>query len=191
MSGDVTSSIQQFISSDTDEWATPPQFVRPLADAVGGFDLDPASGAEQSPIADETYTEADDGLTQPWFGTVWVNPPYSEMAAWTRKAINESNRSATDTIIYLCKGDSSADWWQRAVRESSAVAMIDHRLSFGDGGDAPFPSHVFVFGDVADDVLHVLARRGAVFRAPERVTRTTQQGLATDGSGDYSGGDAA
>lgn len=184
--GQSTDGIDQFVSSESDEWATPPEFVRPLSVAVGGFDLDPASGAEQSPVADETYTEDENGLAKPWYGTVWCNPPYSEMEAWTRKAVNESNRSETDTILYLCKGDSSTDWWQSAVREASALAMIDGRLSFGDGDAAPFCSHVFVFGDTPDGALDVLDRRGVVFRASEKAERTEQQDLvtATDGGND-------
>lgn len=178
MSDESTTPIKQFISSETDEWATPPEFVRPLAEAVGGFDLDPCSGAEESPVAAETYTAEDDGLAQAWFGRVWVNPPYSEMEAWTRKAVNESQRDETEVIIYLCKGDSSTDWWHAAAKEAEAVAMLDGRLSFGDGDAAPFCSHVFVFGDAPSEVLDVLDRRGAVFEAPDVHERSRQGKLA-------------
>jgi phage N-6-adenine-methyltransferase len=166
-----------FTSQETDEWATPPSFVRPLAAALDGFDLDPCSGAENSPVASETFTAAEDGLAQAWFGDVWVNPPYSEMEAWTRKAINEANRSATARVVMLCKGDSSTDWWQSAVRQASAVAMLDRRLSFGDGeAGAPFPSHVLVFGDPPDELLSVLGGQGTVFTG--RYERATQETLA-------------
>jgi DNA N-6-adenine-methyltransferase (Dam). len=69
---DQQTDVGLFTSSETDEWATPPAFVRPLADAVGGFDLDPAAGAENSPIAEHAFTEADDGLAKPWFGDCLV-----------------------------------------------------------------------------------------------------------------------
>lgn len=171
----MTGSIDPFVSADTDEWATPPEFLRPLADAVGGFTLDPCSGAEQSPVAANTFTAADDGLSKKWFGDVWVNPPYSEMDAWTRKVIAEVNRAATDSILFLVKGDSSTDWWHDAAGEATAVAMIDSRLSFGDGSDsAPFCSHVFCFGDVPDGVFDALDRRGVVFHCDDKETRTEQ-----------------
>lgn len=60
-----------------DEWLTPPHII----EAVGGwrsFDLDPATpDAMPWPTAQARYTACDDGLFLPWFGRVWLNPPYS------------------------------------------------------------------------------------------------------------------
>ncbi|MGZ0745716.1 DNA N-6-adenine-methyltransferase [Haloparvum sp. AD34] len=180
--GSQTADVSLFTSDETDEWATPPEFLRPLAEAVGGFDLDAASGAENSPIAEHAYTEDDDGLAQPWFGTVWCNPPYSEMATWTDKVVSELHRDDVDAILYLCKGDTSTDWWHQALAEATAVGMLDTRLSFGDGSDsAPFASHVFVFGDVPEAVFDALDREGAVFDAADKHERTEQRKLVTDG----------
>ncbi|MFC6613733.1 DNA N-6-adenine-methyltransferase [Halopenitus salinus] len=179
--GNPTNDMSLFTSSETDEWATPPDFLRPLAEAVGGFDLDAAAGAEESPIAESVYTEADDGLVQPWFGTVWVNPPYSGMKEWTDKVVSELYRDDVDTILYLCKGDTSTDWWHTALAEASAIGMIDHRLSFGeDPNSAPFASHVFAFGDVNDTVLNTLNQQGAVFTTDHIHEKTAQTKLIDD-----------
>jgi len=146
---------------ETDEWSSPRELVEPLDNALGGFDLDPCSGAETSPFAANTYTEDDDGLTQDWFGSVWVNPPYSQMNEWTEKAAAEVNRGNADTVLYLCKGDSSTEWWQAGAKQASAICAIDHRLSFGAGeNSAPFPSHIFVFGECPDAVVDELAKHG-------------------------------
>lgn len=125
MSEDVDSGaggLQPFVSQETDEWATPPEFVRPLADALGGFDLDPCSGAEKSPIASETYTAEDDGLAQPWHGNVWLNPPYSELGVWLRKTLREMDRGYVECVIALVKGDTSTDWYQRYAILADAIA---------------------------------------------------------------------
>lgn len=165
-------------SGESDEWATPPEFVRPLTREVGGFDLDAAAGAERSPIANETLTEEDDGLASAWHGHVWLNPPYSEMDEWTPKVVSELHRPEVDSVVYLVKGDSSTDWWQLAVKHAEAVAMLDSRLSFGDGDEsAPFASHVFLFGDVADGVLDVLSRRATVFTTEHIHEESEQQAL--------------
>lgn len=164
----TSETLQKLISSETDEWSTPLSFVRPLARALGGFDLDPASGAETSPIAQTTYTEDEDGLSKPWFGRVWLNPPYSEMAAWMEKCMAESKQDNTDVILALVKGDTSTDWWHRYAPEADAVAFLDHRLKFGeDAGSAPFPNHVFVFGDAPSGVYDVLEKNGLVVRGAD------------------------
>lgn len=58
----------EFYEDSSDEFGTPVEFHRPIADAVGGFDLDPASGAEPKPLASTRYTEDDedslDGMMQ-------------------------------------------------------------------------------------------------------------------------------
>lgn len=152
-----------FTSQETDEWSSPREVVEPIAESIGGFALDPCSGAEQSPFADETYTEDDDGLSQPWHGDVWVNPPYSDMSTWTEKAVAESERGDVKRVVYLCKGDSSTQWWQSAIEQATAVCAIDGRLSFGDGGNsAPFASHIFVFGALSDGLTDALRDQGAL-----------------------------
>ena len=111
-------SIDLFTSQQTDEWSSPREVVEPIAESIGGFDLDPCSGAERSPFADECYTEDEDGLGQ---------------------------------------------WWHRAGRYASAVCFTEGRLSFGDAGNsAPFPSHVFVFGDVHHDLARTLSTIGSL-----------------------------
>jgi len=92
---------------------------------------------------------------------VGVNPPYSDMSSWTEKVIQEIDN--TDTILYLCKGDSSTQWWHLAAQACSYICAIEGRLSFGDSGDAaPFASHVIVFGDANSSLLNELKNHGKV-----------------------------
>jgi len=160
---DTSDDLEVLTSQETDEWSSPREVVEPLNDAVGGFDLDPCSGAESSPFAAATYTEADDGLAQPWSGSVWVNPPYSGVADWVDKADTAVTDGDADCVVFLCKGDSSTDWWQTAAEAATAVCAIDHRLSFGDGGNsAPFASHIFVFGDGSEQLREALSEFGTL-----------------------------
>jgi len=173
--------LEPFVSSETDEWSTPPEIWRPLSKAINGFDLDAASGAEKSPIAENVYTEDDDGTAQEWFGTVWVNPPYSNMGTWTGKVVSEIQRSDVDAILYLCKGDSSTNWWHQAIEEATAVCMLDSRISFGqEANSAPFASHLFVYGDVPPDVWDVLDDQGVVFTTANQHRISGQQKLIRD-----------
>lgn len=65
------------------EWLTPPGLIA----ALGEFDLDPCTPVLMPwPTARRRYTLADDGLIQPWFGRVWLNPPFGPHAAkWLRR----------------------------------------------------------------------------------------------------------
>lgn len=68
----------------TNEWYTPPEVVA----ALGPFDLDPCSPARFSdlPACGARYTSEDDGLAKPWFGRVWLNPPYGpDLDRWLAK----------------------------------------------------------------------------------------------------------
>jgi hypothetical protein len=63
------------------EWLTP-QYI---FDGLGlVFDLDPAHPGWDNPYvivpAKRTFMIADDGLQQPWCGTVWLNPPFGRKA---------------------------------------------------------------------------------------------------------------
>jgi hypothetical protein len=58
----------------SDEWYTPPAIFEKL----GRFDLDPCAATKPLwKIADTNYSALDDGLSKPWHGRVWLNPPYS------------------------------------------------------------------------------------------------------------------
>jgi hypothetical protein len=61
-----------------------------LFDAMGlQFDVDVAapSGGPWHVPCKKFYTAVDDGLTQPWDGLVWCNPPYSNYLPWAQRWI--------------------------------------------------------------------------------------------------------
>lgn len=107
----------------TDVWLTP----REVLDALGPFDLDPCAVTEPRPwpTAAVHYTEADDGLSMPWHGFVWCNPPYSNVRPWLERMAAHSKgialifaRTETRTFHEFV--------WQRA----SCVLFPLGRLSF-------------------------------------------------------------
>lgn len=73
----------------TTTWLTPIDIVRSL----GEFDLDPCTPPEMPWMtAKKRYTEADNGLIQPWEGRVWLNPPYGkQMELWLKKMALHGN----------------------------------------------------------------------------------------------------
>lgn len=73
----------------TDEWLTPPSLIRSL----GTFDLDPCSPINRPwDTAINHLTINDNGLIVPWYGRVWLNPPYGkEMIKWLAKMAAHNN----------------------------------------------------------------------------------------------------
>jgi len=62
-------------TKNNDEWLTPPE----LLSALGPFDLDPCAPVSRPwDMAARHYTVNDDGLSLPWQGRVWLNPPYGK-----------------------------------------------------------------------------------------------------------------
>ena len=71
-------SGHQSAKMKNDEWLTPPEILR----ALGPFDLDPCAPiARPWETAATHYTAEDDGLSKPWAGRVWCNPPFGREAS--------------------------------------------------------------------------------------------------------------
>jgi site-specific DNA-methyltransferase (adenine-specific) len=130
-------------SSAADEWETPPHLFAEL-DREFGFTLDAAASATNALCA-RYYTKADDALSQPWDGVVWVNPPYGKgvTGRWVRKAWEEAQRGATVVCLIPARTDT-AYWHDHVLR--GEIRYIRQRLRFsGTRQPAPFPSVVVIF----------------------------------------------
>ena len=101
-------------SSQTDLWATPPEFFAEL-DAEFGFDLDVCASPENAKC-EKYYTPADDGLVQPWRGRCWMNPPYGrEIGKWVRKAYESHLEGAM--VVCLLPARTDTRWWHDYCRK--------------------------------------------------------------------------
>lgn len=162
---------EHVVGDRTDEWATPKTLTRPLSEAVGGFDLDPASGAEDEPHAENVYTKEDDGLTSEWFGRVFCNPPFSDKVEWIEKAIEEVNSDNAEVVVMVLPVDTSTSWFHDLVTQSTAICFMgpgrqdfERRSSAVDAGSPSFAVMLAVFGDIVEpSLLGFLNTRGVVF----------------------------
>ena len=103
-------------SSATCEWATPKDLFAEL-DAEFAFDLDVAS-TDANALCERHYTRAEDGLRQPWEGSVWCNPPYGrEIGKWVRRAAETNagggSRSASSPRGRIRRGGTIGSWATR------------------------------------------------------------------------------
>ena len=136
-------------------WATPPDLLARLYPLVGGvFDLDPCSPGASSPVRSRIrLTAADDGLSLPWIGSTFVNPPYGRgLLAWVRKAREEAEAGRARPVIGLVPARPDTRWWHDHVANAADVVLLKGRLRFGGGGSAaPFPSALIAWA--ADETL--------------------------------------
>lgn len=175
---------------DDNEYATPPKVWRPLARAVDGFDLDPASGAESTPIAPTRYTAEDDGLRQTWHGWVFLNPPWSSNGdgsakdRWLKKARSEASREAVSGVVVLLPVDTSAHWFHDHILAAPVVCFVGPgRIPFeGEDRNPSFELLIAVYGDVPDNLVDALDTLGAVIKGRE-VYEPAPQTLLPDGNG--------
>lgn len=106
----------------SDGWYTPPKYIALARDVLGEIDLDPASCSAAQAIvqARNYYTEHENGLVQPWYGRMWINPPYSAPTPWVRRAIGEYRAEQIDAALILTNSYTETGWWQ----DLAAVATI-------------------------------------------------------------------
>lgn len=142
------------------EWYTPPDVFRALGLA---FDLDPCAPvwprASWIP-ADLRYSLPDDGLSLPWTGRVWLNPPYArDTAKWLGRLEAHGNGIA----LVFARTDTA--WFQSALARAEAVCFIEGRINFvpavprrasnGTKSNAGSPSCLIGFGpECAEAVIN-------------------------------------
>lgn len=106
----------------TDVWLTPPEILAKL----GPFDCDPCAAIDQPwRTASVQYTKRENGLTQPWVGRVWLNPPYgSRVGYWTERLADHGDG------IALVFARTDTDWFQRAAARADGLLLLWGRLCF-------------------------------------------------------------
>ncbi|MBT1783114.1 phage N-6-adenine-methyltransferase [Enterobacter hormaechei subsp. xiangfangensis] len=116
-----------------DLWRTPPAIFSAL-DAEFCFQLD-AAAAPHNALCRKFITAEQNTLETPWAdylnvpGYVWLNPPYSDIMPFVKKAAVESaNQIGT---VMLVPADTSVGWFKEAIQTASEVRFITAgRLAF-------------------------------------------------------------
>lgn len=104
-------------------WLTP----KPLVQALGTFDLDPA-GAPGHDLAIHTYLleNGDDGLRDEWFGRIWLNPPYGKQAEpFLRRMVEHG----TGTALLFARTETKM-FHELVWGAATAVLFLKGRLVF-------------------------------------------------------------
>src|SRR5262249_9744068 len=129
--------------SDSCEWPTDQAFFDQV-NAAFGFTLDVCATAENAKCP-TFYTRAQDGLSQPWTGRVWCNPPYGKgIERWIERAHRVAVKGEAEVVVCLVFARTDTRWWHEWAAHAE-VRFIKGRLNFGGQYYAPFPSVLLVF----------------------------------------------
>jgi hypothetical protein len=128
------------------EWYTPAEYIDLARQVLGDIDLDPASCeiAQQTVQARNYYTKADDGLTKPWHGRVWLNPPYTSLlvSQFVDKLLHERSTKRVKSAILLTHNFSETGWFQKAGMLAQAICFTRGRIGFvGQNGEYSSPAY--------------------------------------------------
>src|ERR1700744_2756463 len=109
-----------------DDRLTPPEVLKNL----GRFTLDPCVPMRLPwPTADRHYNILDNGLSPPWSGRVWLNPPYSDIEPWIAKLLRHLEQGGTGMGLYNARTET--EWFFNGVwRIAEAVFFPKARYKF-------------------------------------------------------------
>ena len=121
--------------------AETPKYLFDKISSIFNFSLD-ACALPENAKCENYYTPKDDGLSKPWRGGVWCNPPYGrEISSWVKKAYEESQKEYNSFVLMLLPARTDTKWWWDWVQGKATLFFIKGRVKFGDHNvGAPFPS---------------------------------------------------
>lgn len=150
----------------TVDWYTP-KWIFDALDLT--FDLDPCQPKDKIPWvpANEHYWEEIDGLAQPWYGMVWLNPPYGDLTPnWLAK-MHEHRQG-----IALVFARTDTKWYHDYCCKADAILFLKGRISFVDGlgvtakGGAGAGSMLVAWGNKSVEALRRMSKKGHLVEMP-------------------------
>lgn len=113
--------MQVLVSSVSEDWYTPPYIIEKARELMGYISLDPASCefANAYIKADAYYDKERDGLHRPWYGRVFLNPPYgrignrSSQGTWAHKMEAELEKGNMEEGLLLVRCATGYPWFEQ------------------------------------------------------------------------------
>ena len=142
---------------DRDSRFTPLEFMAQIYEGFGHIDLDPCAN-ELSPVVANRrilLSEGGDGLSDEWSGkTVFLNPPYSQLLKWLRRAHDQWRAGNVQTVVCLIPVRTDSAWFHDTLSADADVYLLKGRVRFltsqGKGHPTPFSLMVLTLGATAE-----------------------------------------
>lgn len=166
---------------DRDSRFTPGDFMESIYDAFGEVDLDPC-GHVLSPVVARRrilLSEGGDGLVDRWSGRLaFVNPPFSELLKWLRRAHAEWVAGHVATVVCLVPVRTDSAWFHDELSPVADIFLLQGRIRFldlsGNAQATPFSLMMVTLGATDEQKMRFedlvagfwLARGGRASRPP-------------------------
>lgn len=152
-------------TSNSEEWATPRKLFDEL-NAEFGFTLDPCATPENAKC-ERYFIKEQDGLSQPWVGTVFCNPPYGkQLPLWVEKAYRECENGTT--VVLLIPARTDTRYFHEYIYGKHEVRFLKGRLHFNESKQSdPFPSMIVVMRPTISDRRKTMAEEKKLIYADD------------------------
>ena len=122
---------------DSDNYVTPKKFYKKLNKEFA-FNFDPC------PLKSDF-----DGLIIDWVGSIYINPPYSNITPFLEKGISEIIKGNANKCVYLLPVRSDTKYWHNIIiKYASEIRFVLGRLNFNESkSPAPFPCVIIIFDE--------------------------------------------
>ena len=142
---------------DRDSRFTPADFMANIYAAFGDVHLDPC-GHPLSPVVARhciLLSEGGDGLVDDWSGVLaFVNPPYSQLLAWLRRAHEQWRAGKVGTVVCLVPVRTDSAWFHETLSADADIYLLQGRVRFlnlqGRSQHTPFSLMILTLGATSE-----------------------------------------
>lgn len=121
---------------EKDYWQTP-QYIFDWMNSIFDFDVDLAANIGNAKCP-KFISKTTNSLIVDWhkvWRTGWLNPPYSDIRPWVRKAAEESSKGFT--TVLLLETPNGQEIYRNIFYKASEIIFINGRLAYIDVNGNP------------------------------------------------------
>lgn len=121
------------INANDCEWYTPKYILDHVIDCFPDHTIncDPAWSPESNVQSEYHYSALENGLDKPWYGNIFLNPPYgNQIKVWAKKFRDEWYAGNVKRGILLVPAKMETEWFRSLLYISECVDFFTHRIVF-------------------------------------------------------------
>lgn len=126
----------QTVVNVNDDWESPPDKLKDAMEKYNVYPTLDVCATSHNTKFPRYFTVQQDGLKQEWDEDFFVNPPYSEINTWMKKAYEQHLKYNVNALI-LVFAKTSVKWWHEYVENKGEVHFQKGRIRFLLNGIEP------------------------------------------------------